>query len=164
MSEHYSARRFWRQVYEHKADFTDTMSLMNRTLLMQPVQPWEKEHSLKQIYFSMGLSDQEKEAFEKRFNVRLLNSYGMTETVSAVTCEHGIRGKESLRDLAFVQSYFRAQRREPTYTELKVIDTYWSDHCRHTTFTTALKNQNQVGQSAYRKGVRRVYRAVQLYI
>ncbi len=86
MSEHYSARRFWRQVYEHKADFTDTMSLMNRTLLMQPVQPWEKEHSLKQIYFSMGLSDQEKEAFEKRFNVRLLNSYGMTETVSAVTC------------------------------------------------------------------------------
>ncbi len=44
-------------------------------------------------------------------------------------------------DLAFVQSYFRAQRREPTYTELKVIDTYWSDHCRHTTFTTALKTK-----------------------
>lgn len=86
MSEHYSARRFWRQVYEHKADFTDTMSLMNRTMLMQPVQPWEKAHSLKQIYFSMGLSDEEKEAFEERFQVRLLNSYGMTETVSAVTC------------------------------------------------------------------------------
>ncbi len=47
----------------------------------------------------------------------------------------------SLDDLAFVQSYFRGQRREPTYTELKVIDTYWSDHCRHTTFLTALKTK-----------------------
>ena len=86
MVEHYSARRFWRQVYEHKAHFTDTMSIMNRTMLLQPVQPWEKDHCLKQIYFSMGLSVEEKEAFEKRFRVRLLNSYGMTETVSAVTC------------------------------------------------------------------------------
>ncbi|MCH5154499.1 MAG: phosphoribosylformylglycinamidine synthase [Clostridiales bacterium] len=47
----------------------------------------------------------------------------------------------SLEDLAFVQSYFREKRREPTYTELKVIDTYWSDHCRHTTFTTLLKTK-----------------------
>ncbi len=47
----------------------------------------------------------------------------------------------SLDDLVFVQSYFRSQRREPTYTELKVIDTYWSDHCRHTTFLTALKTK-----------------------
>lgn len=86
MVEHYSARRFWRQVCEHKANFTDTMSIMNRTMLLQPVQPWEKDHCIKQIYFSMGLSQDELEAFESRFNVRLLNSYGMTETVSAVTC------------------------------------------------------------------------------
>ncbi len=46
----------------------------------------------------------------------------------------------SLDDLVFVQSYFRGQRREPTYTELKVIDAYWSS-CRHTTFTTALKTK-----------------------
>ncbi len=86
MVEHYSARRFWRQVYEHKAHFTDTMSIMNRTMLLQPEEPWEKDHCLKQIYFSMGLSDEEKERFEKRFRVSLLNSYGMTETVSGVTC------------------------------------------------------------------------------
>ncbi len=86
MVEHYSARRFWRQVCEHKANFTDTMSIMNRTMLLQPVQPWEKDHCIKQIYFSMGLSEEERETFEARFNVRLLNSYGMTETVSAVTC------------------------------------------------------------------------------
>lgn len=41
-------------------------------------------------------------------------------------------------DLAFVQEYFRKENREPTETELRVIDTYWSDHCRHTTFLTEL--------------------------
>lgn len=86
MVEHYSARRFWSQVYRYRANFTDTMSIMNRTMMMQPVQPWEKDHCLKQIYFSMGLSDAEKEQFEERFNVKLLNCYGMTETVSGVTC------------------------------------------------------------------------------
>ncbi|MCY6957632.1 AMP-binding protein [Clostridium brassicae] len=86
MVEHYSAHRFWRQICENKATYTDTMSILNRTMMLQPVQPWEKNHHLKEIYFSMGLSREEKEAFEERFNVRLLNSYGMTETVSAVTC------------------------------------------------------------------------------
>ncbi len=41
-----------------------------------------------------------------------------------------------LDDLAVCMDYFRREMREPTLTELKVIDTYWSDHCRHTTFLT----------------------------
>ncbi|MBR2214744.1 MAG: phosphoribosylformylglycinamidine synthase [Selenomonadaceae bacterium] len=45
----------------------------------------------------------------------------------------------NLADLSFCQRYFRDKlRRSPTITELRVIDTYWSDHCRHTTFTTAI--------------------------
>ncbi len=45
----------------------------------------------------------------------------------------------SVDDLKFCQKYFRdTERRPPTVTELKVIDTYWSDHCRHTTFNTAI--------------------------
>ena len=44
-----------------------------------------------------------------------------------------------LEDLAFLQTYFRdTERRDPTLTELRVVDTYWSDHCRHTTFSTHL--------------------------
>ena len=43
-----------------------------------------------------------------------------------------------LADLEFCQQYFSAEHREPTITEIKVIDTYWSDHCRHTTFGTEL--------------------------
>ena len=44
-------------------------------------------------------------------------------------------------DIAFVQEYFKnTERRDPTETEIKVLDTYWSDHCRHTTFETKIKN------------------------
>ncbi len=44
-----------------------------------------------------------------------------------------------LGDLRFMQGYFRdEEKRNPTITELKMIDTYWSDHCRHTTFMTQI--------------------------
>ena len=41
-------------------------------------------------------------------------------------------------DLAFCQAYFRNEGRDPSLTEVRMLDTYWSDHCRHTTFLTAL--------------------------
>ena len=50
--------------------------------------------------------------------------------------EHGFAF--GLDDLEFIQNYFKTEQRDPTETELKVLDTYWSDHCRHTTFETAL--------------------------
>ena len=43
-----------------------------------------------------------------------------------------------LGDIKFCQEYFRSEHRDPTITEIKMIDTYWSDHCRHTTFGTIL--------------------------
>ncbi len=46
-------------------------------------------------------------------------------------------------DIAFCQQYFRdTEKRNPTITEIRMIDTYWSDHCRHTTFSTNIKNVN----------------------
>ena len=46
-----------------------------------------------------------------------------------------------LDDLKFLQAYFRdEERRDPTITEIRLVDTYWSDHCRHTTFSTHLDN------------------------
>ena len=64
-----------------------------------------------------------------------LNTNGLNEL-------HGEYGLAmSLDDLAFVQGYFRDdEKRDPTLAEIRVIDTYWSDHCRHTTFLTQLKN------------------------
>ena len=60
----------------------------------------------------------------------------------------------SYADLAFVQAHYRSLMRDPTETELKVIDTYWSDHCRHTTFLTHLqsvkiKSENPAIERAY---------------
>jgi len=47
----------------------------------------------------------------------------------------------SFEDLKFCQDYFRnTEKRNPTITEIRVIDTYWSDHCRHTTFNTIIEN------------------------
>lgn len=51
-----------------------------------------------------------------------------------------------LDDLKFILEYFKSEQRDPTETELKVLDTYWSDHCRHTTFETELSNIEFEGQ------------------
>ena len=55
-------------------------------------------------------------------------------------------------DIAFCQNYFRSEKRDPTITELKMIDTYWSDHCRHTTFLTIIDHvtfQDELLQKAF---------------
>ncbi len=57
-----------------------------------------------------------------------------------------------LADITFCQSYFAGEGRVPTITEIKMIDTYWSDHCRHTTFGTALEHlqfDDQVVRAAF---------------
>lgn len=55
-------------------------------------------------------------------------------------------------DIAFCQDYFKSEHRNPTMTEIRMIDTYWSDHCRHTTFLTNLDGavfEDELLQSAY---------------
>ena len=60
-----------------------------------------------------------------------------------------------LDDLKFLQVYFRdEERRDPTITEIRVVDTYWSDHCRHTTFSTHLDRveiHDEAIEAAYRR-------------
>ena len=55
-------------------------------------------------------------------------------------------------DIAFCQNYFKSEKRNPTITEIRMIDTYWSDHCRHTTFLTNIDNvtfEDELLKSAY---------------
>ncbi len=57
-----------------------------------------------------------------------------------------------LDDLKFCQRYFISEERDPTITEIKMIDTYWSDHCRHTTFLTTIDHvtfEDEILQKAY---------------
>ena len=56
------------------------------------------------------------------------------------------------RDIAFCQSYFKKEKRDPSITEIRMIDTYWSDHCRHTTFLTELTDvsfEDELAQKTY---------------
>ena len=43
-------------------------------------------------------------------------------------------------DISFCREYFEKEKRDPTITEIRMIDTYWSDHCRHTTFLTVIED------------------------
>ena len=55
-------------------------------------------------------------------------------------------------DIKFCQDYFKSERRNPTMTEIRMIDTYWSDHCRHTTFLTHIDSvvfEDELLQNAY---------------
>ncbi len=57
-----------------------------------------------------------------------------------------------LDDIRFCRDYFRTEHRDPTITEIRMIDTYWSDHCRHTTFLTTIDSvrfDDSVLQNAY---------------
>ncbi len=77
--------------------------------------------------------------YEEPADVEILDSFNQMgeEELQAFMDARGFA--MSFEDLRFCQRYFRdTEKRAPTITELRVIDTYWSDHCRHTTFTTAI--------------------------
>ena len=72
------------------------------------------------------------------------------EELAAFIEERGLA--MDIDDILFCQQYFVGEKREPTITEIKMIDTYWSDHCRHTTFLTTIdsvKFEDELLQNAY---------------
>jgi phosphoribosylformylglycinamidine synthase len=74
-------------------------------------------------------------------DVAVLNGFIDTDNdgIEKIRRDLGLAMKRE--DLLFCQEYFRdAEKRDPTITEVRVLDTYWSDHCRHTTFFTAVKS------------------------
>ncbi|WP_338911891.1 phosphoribosylformylglycinamidine synthase [Clostridium perfringens] len=62
----------------------------------------------------------------------------------------------SLEDLKLIRDYFKLEDRNPTITEIKVIDTYWSDHCRHTTFETIIKDV-YIEEGKYSEPIKKAY-------
>lgn len=82
--EKYSVRAFWQQVRKYRATVTECIPMMIRTLMVQPATPQDRQHCLREVMFYLNLSEQEKEAFVSRFGVRLLTSYGMTETIVGI--------------------------------------------------------------------------------
>ena len=75
-----------------------------------------------------------------------LDNNGLTEFVS----KYGLAMDTD--DIKFCQDYFKSEHRDPTMTEIRMIDTYWSDHCRHTTFLTHIDGavfEDELLQSVY---------------
>ena len=75
------------------------------------------------------------------------------DALAAFVKEYGLA--MDLDDICFLQDYFKnEEKRDPTITEIRMIDTYWSDHCRHTTFATVIENTDiepEYVQAAYDK-------------
>lgn len=83
----------------------------------------------------------ELESYKKADAVKRIEGF---ISLSDTEMENFLNGRKmamSLEDLLLIRDYFKnEEKRDPSETELKVLDTYWSDHCRHTTFETSLKD------------------------
>lgn len=90
-----------------------------------------REKSLQSLKIKIPQDAQEIKVFEEflHLNEEQLNVFLKNQNLSI-----------DIEDLKCIQDYFIKEKRNPTETELKVLDTYWSDHCRHTTFLTQLQN------------------------
>ncbi|MDO4838469.1 MAG: phosphoribosylformylglycinamidine synthase [Clostridia bacterium] len=74
------------------------------------------------------------------------------QAVDAFVRKYGLAMDDD--DLAFCRDYFAGEHRDPTLTEIRMIDTYWSDHCRHTTFLTTI-DEADIRKTAVEKAFRR---------
>ena len=83
----YSATRAWAQVRRHRATLIQSMAMMVRTMMAQPVAPDERDHQVRLVHYFLPITDDEKAAFEHRFGVRLLNNYGSSESLVGVLTE-----------------------------------------------------------------------------
>lgn len=93
MLSHYRASCFWRQARLHRATLVQGMAMIVATMLRQPVDPEERNHQVREMHYFLPLSTRDKETFEERFGVPLLNNYGSTEClIGAITdFPHGER-------------------------------------------------------------------------
>ncbi len=93
-----------------------------------------------------------KTDYDMPTEVEILNGFCQYDKVqlSDFVRSYGLAMDED--DIAFCQSYFISEKRDPTITEIRMIDTYWSDHCRHTTFLTTIdsvKFEDKLIQETY---------------
>ena len=119
------------QLYLVNKDIDETELEAVKNYLLNPVDSRFKD-------ITTGIAKQEFSESDKTIpKLTLFESY-TAEDFAHYKAEQGMAME--VDDLLFIQDYFKSIGRVPTETELKVLDTYWSDHCRHTTFETELKH------------------------
>jgi crotonobetaine/carnitine-CoA ligase len=83
--EEYRATQFWQRVQDLQATMVTLVAMQVRTLLAQPPASTDRDHQLRRVMYAINVLDEEKEAFEKRFGVELINGYGLSEAFTLVT-------------------------------------------------------------------------------
>ncbi|TGY92643.1 phosphoribosylformylglycinamidine synthase [Petralouisia muris] len=92
-----------------------------------------------------------EEAFEEPEDVKILDGFTDMEEADLKNLYDSFGLAMTFKDFLHIQNYFRnEEKRDPSMTEIRVLDTYWSDHCRHTTFSTELKEVT-FGEGFYRR-------------
>jgi crotonobetaine/carnitine-CoA ligase len=84
--EEFRASKFWNQVRAHEATQTCLVAMQLRTMLAQPPSPQDDDHSVRRLFYAINVTTEEKEAFEARFGVSLINGYGCSEAMTLLTC------------------------------------------------------------------------------
>ncbi len=80
--EEFRASRFWEQLRRHRATQTAIVAMQLRVLLAQPAAATDRDHVLRRVFYALNVSTAEKETFEQRFGVRLINGYGCSEAMT----------------------------------------------------------------------------------
>ncbi len=96
--------------------------------------------------------------FEEPEDVKILSGFRDMQEEELRTLYDSLGLAMTFQDFLHIRTYFLGEeRRDPSMTEIRVLDTYWSDHCRHTTFSTELKNVS-FGEGDYREPIEDTYR------
>ncbi len=97
--------------------------------------------------------------FEEPADVPVLEGFVQMEETAFKELYDSLSLAMTFKDFQHIRNYFRDdEKRNPTMTEIRVLDTYWSDHCRHTTFSTELK-EVEFGEGYYRSPIETTYRS-----
>ncbi|MDY4518934.1 MAG: phosphoribosylformylglycinamidine synthase [Candidatus Spyradocola sp.] len=134
------------RVYMFDGEITDEQMAVIKKTLINPVEAREA---------SLDRPETLKVDYEIPTTVKVLTGFNALDAagLAAFVKEYGLAMDED--DIAFCQNYFKnEEHRDPTITEIRMIDTYWSDHCRHTTFLTEIDDADieyEAVQDTYNK-------------
>ncbi len=95
--------------------------------------------------------------FEEPADVKIFDGFCQMEEGTLKELYSSLNLAMTFKDFVHIQNYFiNEEKRDPSMTEIRVLDTYWSDHCRHTTFSTELTDVS-FGEGYYRKPIEGTY-------
>jgi phosphoribosylformylglycinamidine synthase len=119
------------KVYMLYGNITEEQLTEIKKYLINPIEAMEAD---------MGEFDTLEEIFDKPETVAVVENFITLDKTGLQSLITDLGLAMDLADISFCQEYFQKEKSNPTITEIRMIDTYWSDHCRHTTFLTEIQD------------------------